>query len=310
MDLTLSQMPPEFTSPFLPDTDTNATSPFLSLPTEIRLLIYNEILVQSDDLLRTFCKCKFCARLNRRTISRDCLTTSLLRTSKAIYNEALPILYTKNLFSFLCYGPFRHSAELGVSTHRLGQPGFMAPGCEKIGLLASCYSPWAGETKMITCPSDTAKQHVKMISLKLLWVYRTILDGFPTQWWQPVESDALRLLPGLEQITVDITPREMPVSLSTFRMVCQRKDLMTERRQDYNSILADLATPLHPSAKAREGLISMEAICDAVVESHTQGEMKNCIFGVKTVSWTDDYPLAADPYSMQKIDTSIHLGYF
>ena len=200
-------------------------------------------------------------------------------------------------------------AELGISTHRSGRPGIMARVGEngsKIGLLAYRYTAWAGATKIITCPSDTAKPHVRRISLKLLWVYHTTLDGFPTQWWQPVESDALRLFPGLEQITVDLSPKEMPVS--TLRMVLQRKDLTTERRQNYKSILAELAIPLHPSAKAREGLISMEAICDAVVESHTQGEMKNCTFGVKTVSWTDDYLLAADPNSAQEIGTSIHLG--
>ena len=304
-------MPPKSTYPLLLDTDTNTAFPFLSLPPEIRLLIYNELLVQSNDLLRTFCKCKFCARLRRRTVTigKDCLTTSLLRTNKAIYNEALPILYAKNLFSFLCYGPFRYSAELAVLTHRLGRPGIMARAGDKdfkIGLLANCYSPLAGGTKIITCPSDTAKPHVRRISLTLLGEYHTTLDGFPTHWWQPVESDALRLFPGLEQITVDLLRKEMPVS--TLRMVLQRKDLMTERRQNYKSILAKLATPLHPSAKAREGLISMEAICDAVVDSHTQGEMKDCIFGVKTVSWTDDYLLAANPDSVQEIDTSIHLG--
>ena len=161
MELSVSQVPPK-SNYYLLDTDKNTASPFLSLPPEIRLLIYNELLVQSDDLLRTFCKCNFCARLKHRTIGKDCLTTSLLRTNKAIYNEALPILYAKNIFSFLCYGPFRHSAELGVFTHHLGRPRFIARAGDKgfkIGLLANRYSPWAGVTKIITCPSDTAKLH-------------------------------------------------------------------------------------------------------------------------------------------------------
>ena len=301
-------MPPK-SNYYLLDTDKNTAFPFLSLAPEIRLLIYNELLVQSDDLLRTFCKCNFCARLKHLILGKNCLTISLLRTNKAIYNEALPILYAKNLFSFLCYGPFQHSAELGVFTHHLVRPRFIARAGDKgfkIGLLANRYSPWAGVTKIITCPSDIAKLHVRRVFLKLLWIYHTTLDGFPMQWWQPVESDALRLFPGLEQVTVDLSPKEMPVS--TLHIVLQRKDLMTERRQNYKSILADLATPLHPSAKARDGSISMEAICDAVVESHTQGEMKDCIFGVKTVSWTDDYLLAADPNSVKEIDTIIHLG--
>ena len=57
--LSVSRMLPKSTYPLHLDTDTNTAFPFLSLPPEIRLLIYNELLVQSDDLLLTFCKCKF-----------------------------------------------------------------------------------------------------------------------------------------------------------------------------------------------------------------------------------------------------------
>lgn len=38
----------------------------------------------------------------------------------------------------------------------------------------------------------------------------------------------------------------------------------------------------------------MGAICDAVVDSNTHGEMFACVFGVKVVGWTDDYLLAAE----------------
>ena len=47
---------------------------FLFLPPEIRLLIYSKLLVQSNDLPRTFCACKFCAKLERNTLGRDCRT--------------------------------------------------------------------------------------------------------------------------------------------------------------------------------------------------------------------------------------------
>lgn len=86
-----------------------------------------------------------------------------------------------------------------VSSHRPGQPGIMAR-----GPLANRHSVWAGVTRIITCPCDAAKPHMRRIFLQLNWVYHTIVEGFLTQWWQAVESDVLRLFPGLEQITVQI----------------------------------------------------------------------------------------------------------
>lgn len=309
MELTISQTL-QSPTPLLPDNPTSqAGFRFLSLPPEIRLLIYNELLVQPNDLLRTFCPCKFCANLKCHTIGKDCLNPSLLRTNKLIYNEALPILYSKNIFSVLCYGPFRQSTGLGISRHCPGRPGIMARAGDngsKVGLLANRHSPWAGVTKFITCPSETAMPHVRRLSLKLLWVYHTILDAFPAHWWLPVESDVLRFFPGLEQVTVQISLKEMPVLI--FHMVLQRKDLTAERMQNYKSVVADLASRLHIRAKARESLRNIEAMCDAVVESHTQGEMKKCILGVKMVSWTGDYLLVAEPDSVQEITTSIYLG--
>ena len=309
MQLTVSKMPPKSASSLLFDTITSRTAfPFLSLPAEIRLLIYSELLVQSDGLPRTFCRCWLCAHFGNRMYGKDCLTVSLLRTSKAIYHESLPILYSKSLFSFLCSKSYRHLASLDVSRHHWS--GIFALGGGdglNAGPLANRHPPWAGLTGVITtCPSDSAKPCVRRIWVRLLWRHHTVLDGFPTQWWQPVESDVLRLFPGSEQVTVHISLKEMPVS--NIYVVFRRRDLMAERRQNYKSILADTASLLHPSAKAREDLRMMEAICDALVHSHTQGEMKNCILGVKTVGWTENHWLGTKPYVMHNVNTNIHLG--
>ena len=298
------------TSLHSPDANPSITAfRFLSLPPEIRLIIYNQLLVQSDGLLRTFCTCKFCANLKGHTVGRDCLNPSLLRTNKAIYNEALPILYSKNVFPLFCWGPFGSSTRVNVSRHRPGQHGIMAPaGADglQVGPIASRLSPWAGVTKILACPSDAAKPCVRRIYFMLDWVYHILLGGFPTQWWQAVETDVLRYFPGLEQMMVQISAKEMPVL--SFYLVFQRKNLMAKRAHDYKSILANSASLLLPRAKAREGLRYIEAICDGIVASHTQGEMKNSTFGVKFVTWTDDYLLAAGPKSMKGISTSIYLG--
>lgn len=310
MAMSTSQLQLQPTSPLSHDTNiSKAGFRFLSLPAEIRLVVYNELLVQSDGLHRTFCICNFCANLKSRSVSRDHLNPSILRTNKAIYNETLPVLYSKNLFTFLCYGPFAYRGRLSVSKHRRGQPGIIARAVDdglKTGPIANRHSPWAGVAKLITCPSDAAKLYVRRVFLELDWVYHTILDGFPTKWWQLVESDILFYFPGLDEAVVQIPLREM--SVPAFYLVLQRKYLMTECRKNYKSILAHAASRLCPTAKARERLRNIEGVCNALVASHAQVEMKKCIFGVKLVNCTDIGLFGAGPEALKEMSTRIQLG--
>lgn len=265
----------------------NAGSRFLSLPLEIRLLIYNELLIQSNDLLRTFCTCKFCANLRDPMIGRECLNPTLLRTNRAIYDEALPILYSQNVFSFFCYGPFAYSSRVKVARHRNDVPGTLGrAGFERFeaGIIANRHSEWAGVAKIIKCPSDAAKRHVRRLFFKLHWAHHNVVNNFPNRWWHVVESDVLRSFPGLEQFKVEL-PVRVP-GLATF-LVFQRKDLMAARKLNYKRSLEDAASLIPARAEAREDLRYIEALCDAVVAFQTQGEMEKCNFGVKMVSWTD-----------------------
>ena len=280
-----------------------------SLPFEIRLLIYDQLLVQSDDLLRTFCTCKFCADLKNPSIGRDCLNPSLLRTNRAVHDEALPILYAKNIFSFFCWGPFGYSIQSRYSDCTLRvcharQP----PRCRHtvLGPIANRHSTWAGAARIITCPSDAAKFHVRRIFFKLDWVYHRILDSFPNKWWHLVESDILRLFPGLDQIEIQISAEAMS-GLAIFT-VFRRKDLIAECKQDYHSALANVASHLHPTAGAREDPHYIEALCDAVVASHMNKEMKDCSFGLDRVSWTHDDMEPTGSRDMMETGIKIHVG--
>ena len=269
------------------DADTsNAGSRFLSLPLEIRLLIYNELLIQSNDLLRTFCRCKFCAYLP----GRECLNPTLLRTNRAIYDEALPILYSQNVFLFFYYDPVTYSSQVKVARHRNDVPGTLErAGFERFeaGIIANRHSEWAGVAKIIKCPSDAAKRHVRRLFFKLDWAHPNVVNNFPNRWWHVVESDVLRSFPGLEQFKVEL-PVRVPW-LATF-LVFQRKDLMAARKLNYERISEDAASLFPARAEAREDLRYIEALCDAVVAFQTPGEMEKCNFGVKMVSW-DDYRL-------------------
>ena len=299
---------------------------FLSLPLEIRLLIYDKLLIQTDDLLRTFCTCKFCANLDSPTIGREFLNPTLLRTNKAIFNEALPILYSKNVFSFFCYGPFASASRLTVpSNWRVSypsrstalNPGGQIPGSiqtvavadrSSVNLVANRHSPWAGVARINKCPTDAAKSHVRRIFFKLDSTYHKVLDGFPSQWWSAVEADVLRFFPGLEKMQVQLAVKE--IAIPAFYLVLRRKDLMMMTREpdDYKGILANAASLLYSRPSAKEDLRNLEAVCDAIVTSQTQGEMKNCRFGVEMVGWTDDSLNGERAGDAMGKSFSIHLG--
>ncbi len=284
METSTSPMPKDLASRLSPNTETSSPGArFLNLPLEVRLLIYDKLLVQSDSLIRTFCTCKFCANLKSPSIGRESLSPSLLRTNKAINNEALPILYAKNIFAFFCYGPFAFTSQLNVSrvrSDRLGTVQRADIDELTFGPVANRHHAWAGVAKIIKCPSDRAKLHIRRISFKLDFIFQRVLDNFPNQWWQPVESEVLRFYPNLEHIELQILLSQMRTPV--FHLVLQRKDLMAGHEQDRKTVM------VHSRVAAGDGLSGMEAVCDAVIASQTQGEMKNCKFGVKTISWTDD----------------------
>lgn len=78
----------------------------MELPVEIRLLIYNDLIVQSAHLHRV--ECYFCTerakhydRIDRKHHA-NLACAQILRTSKQIYNEALHLLYFKNTVHMKC----------------------------------------------------------------------------------------------------------------------------------------------------------------------------------------------------------------
>ncbi|CAD6563558.1 MAG: hypothetical protein ASARMPRED_000047 [Alectoria sarmentosa] len=83
---------------------------FMEYPLEIRLLIYNELITQHVDLYRP--KYGFCperardyepnSALFKSTNCANLAHTQILRTSKQVYSETLPILYSKNKVHMTC----------------------------------------------------------------------------------------------------------------------------------------------------------------------------------------------------------------
>lgn len=79
---------------------------FMELPVEIRLLVYNELMVHNVNLYRA--KCHSCwpredhysCKSPKQRANLAC--AQILRTGKQIYSETIPILYSKNTVHIEC----------------------------------------------------------------------------------------------------------------------------------------------------------------------------------------------------------------
>ena len=79
---------------------------FMKLPVEIRLQIYEELMVRKFDLHRARCSlCRSRENLHRSYNYKSygsLACTQILRTSKQIYSDTLPILYSKTTVRLKC----------------------------------------------------------------------------------------------------------------------------------------------------------------------------------------------------------------
>ena len=298
-----------------PDADISmARLNFFSLPCEIRILIYNQLLIQSDKLLRTLCTCKFCTQLKypttgTPTMGTECLTPSLLRTNRAIYDEALPILYSKNTFSFFCWGPFgcaNSFSRYRNITRKVCHASQDSPCLNNVlGPIANRYSGWAGAARIIQCPYDAARLRVRRIFFKLSWMYHEILDHFSDVWWRLVESDVLRLFPGLDQIEIQLLA---DVSRPAIFLVFRRKGSMTARKRGSYDFMMEAASWSDLRPRASDNKHNIPVLVKAVSISHKQWEMKDCSFGLDVVRWTDDDLKPTGSKAFMHLGCGVHLG--
>ncbi|KAI6896384.1 hypothetical protein KC334_g10943 [Hortaea werneckii] len=91
--------------PPLPRFHVGQTSSLFSLPTELRLQIYSMILPALDDITEIVPINRDSARIvtksgQEKTGPRDLTKSNLLRTCKAIHNEALDLLFTNRTYRF------------------------------------------------------------------------------------------------------------------------------------------------------------------------------------------------------------------
>ena len=248
---------------------------FMELPVEIRLLVYNELMVHNVDLYRA--RCHSC-RPREEHYSHMCLKqptipvcTQILRTSKQIYSETLPILYLKNIVHIDCLE------------------------CEN-----SMFAPlWFTilklhnfRTELIECYPGHVK-HVENIAIVSVTPdpcqFESITD-FPL-YWPLFESQVLSCYKNTKRISLRfrMSLRCGPESQYGFTLDLVRRGCKptTERVYDYKSVIAEWTA----NNLRQPSLVSLEKTCDAVLLSHSQGLLKNTAFAVQSICWK---PKSAD----------------
>lgn len=218
-------------------------------------------MVHNVDLYRA--KCYFCplpAKYdNRVPYHANLACAQILRTSKQIYSETLPILYSKNMVHIKCLE------------------------CEKgdyLRMKSSPFWPCLVEGNDITTELiEHFHPHVKHIAtacrVEQFKVHNPIA-AIPARW-PMMEHEILARYKNIERIR--LRTRVWFVADATFDLVRRSYKSTAERVYDYKSVLA-----LEPKVRT-SALAVLEQICDEVILSHAQGQLKNTQFAVQSIRW-------------------------
>lgn len=247
----------------------------MQLPVEIRLLIYNELMVHNVDLYRAKCQCCWLredydpSKRPEKHTKLHC--AQIVRTSKQIYSETLPILYSKNTVHIECL-------ECETSN-----------GARLWPLLdISC--------KFRTNPVGDYTRHVRKIAIVYVAsddndAYSSI-PKFAIQWPR-IESQILANYENTEHISLHISlyiklrrrldAHRLGFTFNLVRRICKPS---SERVYDYKRVIADWIVKHSDSPS----MIALQRTCDAIILSHSQGHLKDTSFAVQSIRWKPRIP--------------------
>ncbi|KAK3175962.1 hypothetical protein OEA41_007284 [Lepraria neglecta] len=148
--------------------------PFLEIQAEIRLQIYEELLVRD-------CESFLCPGENHPYVGhefhqRGSLFPEILRTNKSIYEEALPTLYSKNNLNIVC-DVYDSSAKV-IEGNRF-----------------------------IECANGFARGSLKTAVAHFTFEHYHVLDGYWhhfEQSWDRAEAELLDIYPNIEHLTIKL----------------------------------------------------------------------------------------------------------
>ncbi|CAD6584358.1 MAG: hypothetical protein ASARMPRED_001743 [Alectoria sarmentosa] len=253
---------PKTTTPNLPSSST-ANFPFLTLPTEIRLLIYSDLLTRHPIPELSFCPgSPPTTHPQTPTSSSSSIHPAILRTSKAIHREALPILYTDNTFELLCI--------------------FGEPGKQHLWQRPASPSP-----HLFACPNPRAFAFLRRVFLTYVGIglKRSDVEQFPV-CWPEIEREIGQLYPNVESIFLYFHD---PYSYSIcLKLVRRHKSQRAEadRTQDFMSGVDAQQTREGNAVCYGLGIRHiLEDLCTAIAHYESDGQMRNTAFAVQAVRW-------------------------
>ena len=235
---------------------------FMKLPTEIRLLIYRDLLVWHGELGLSFCARKH--RKSHRHTPQSLIHPAILRTCKQIYNEGLRVLYTDNTFELLCtFAIWQHDAK------DLWHVGF-------------------GDFPLIPYPSPYVSTYIKRVSLTYygLWLSRAETARFP-QTWAKIEREVLQLCPNIESVFFRTFLRgSLSICVKLVRRH-QRGRVARERLQSYKALLENFALRKEQDI---EGYYKtwdiLRDLCSAIWVGEVLGKVSKTAFAVQVIRWS------------------------
>ena len=249
----------------------------MELPSEIRLLVYNELIPRNRRLYRHVCH--LCDWDLYRSLHSNVPYTQILRTSKHIYSEMLPMFYSKNILH-ICWACENEACA----------PLWWFPG-KQHGFLTELVEHYHHHVRNINVPI-VHKPDDRVIEFSICW--------------PQMERQILARYENVEHISVEIL---LLCSMKvTIDLVRRSRKPTTERVHDYKSILADCSTCIQKRIRTLRDLghvvsieSALEKLCDTNILSNAQGHLKDTVFSVQRIR--------GQPISDRDKEVSLYLGF-
>ena len=213
-------------------------------------------MVQRADLFHA--QCSFCRSRKKTPDHRYPDWAELLRSSKRIHSEMLPLLYSEKTLHMKCL-----KCEQ--------QPG---------------HSPLWQPLKFATKHIEHYHGHVHFKKIAIAYAmtgsnkYSQIRE-FPSRW-PAMEHKILECFNKTEHVSLRI---RCPDFDTTFHLARRNNTSSIEHIHGYRTVLAEHKNVIAAYDFGRSSHAILEETCDAVVLSHAQGYLKDTAFGVQSLCW-------------------------
>ena len=242
--------------------------PLFSLPFELRLPIYKELLApsdESDESERVLCSCRHCQMKRmyglqaRAGKAQRPIFPAILATNRMIYEEGMITLYGENSFLIVCSG---------IST---------APSNRRI-------PPFYDIKSLVVSESGIRNAYLKRVSLSFACPRRgrKLVEDLPSMW-STVEPMILDSYPSIERIRLGFFQGELPRCV---RIIMTQKQQQKPKGRIY-------ADKYFDTLKMRRGGSNwqMKRLCNIILSTDLPELIGGSAFTVQSLQWNDSQEL-------------------